>query len=75
MRLTLIQMQDKAKEFKETFKDASDERSEAQEYWLEFFKIFGIEKRKVDISFEYAIDKIDGSKGYIDCFWPSLLIV
>lgn len=75
MRLTLLQMQDKANEFKETFKDASDERSEAQEYWLEFFKIFGIEKRKVDISFEYAIDKIDGSKGYIDCFWPSLLIV
>lgn len=46
MRLTLLQMQDKANEFKETFKDASDERSEAQEYWLEFFKIFGMKKER-----------------------------
>lgn len=46
MRLTLLQMQDKANEFKETFKDASDERSEAQEYWLEFFKILVLKKER-----------------------------
>lgn len=75
MRLTLLQMQERAKEFKEDFKEASDERSEAQEYWIEFFKIFGIEKRRTKITFEYAVNKIDGNTGFVDCFWPSLLII
>ena len=75
MVLTLIQMEERAKQFYEDFKDASDEHSEAQEFWLGFFNIFGIEKRKTDISFEYALTKINGKKGYIDCFWPSRLIV
>ena len=68
-------MQERAKQFKEDFKDASDERSEGQEYWIEFFKIFDIEKRRTKITFEYAINKIDGNKGFIDCFWPGLLII
>ena len=68
-------MQERAKQFKEDFKDASDERSEAQEYWIEFFKIFGIEKRRTKITFEYAVNKIEGNTGFIDCFWPSLLII
>ncbi len=68
-------MQERAKEFKEAFKDAKVERSEAQEYWIGFFKIFGIEKRRTKITFEYAINKIDGNKGFIDCFWPGLLII
>lgn len=75
MVLTLTQMKERAKKFSEDFKDASDERSEAQEYWIEFFKIFGIEKRRTKITFEYAITKIEGNKGFIDCFWPGLLII
>ena len=75
MTLTILQMEDRAKEFSEDYKDASDEQAEAQEFWVDFFKIFGIAKRKTDISFEYALNKINGKRGYIDCFWPSRLIV
>ena len=75
MTLTLIEMQEKAKEFFEDYKDASDENAEAQEFWVDFFRIFGIRKRRTEISFEYAIKKFDGTNGFIDCFWPSHLIV
>ena len=68
MTLTILQMEDRAKEFSEDYKDASDEQAEAQELWVDFFKIFGIAKRKTNISFEYALNKINGKRGYIDCF-------
>jgi hypothetical protein len=50
------------------------EHAEAKSFWDEFFAVFGIRRRTV-ASFEEPVKKISGDYGYIDLFWPGVLIV
>jgi len=53
------------------------EEAEAKSFWDEFFQVFGIRRRTV-ASFEDPVKKISGDYGdygYIDLFWPGVLIV
>jgi hypothetical protein len=50
------------------------ESAEKQTFWNEFFQVFGI-KRRVVASFEEPVKKISGAYGYIDLFWPGMLLV
>jgi hypothetical protein len=50
------------------------ENAEKQTFWNEFFQVFGI-KRRVVASFEEPVKKISGDYGYIDLFWPGVLLV
>lgn len=60
--------------FSGEWKGTTSERAEKQTFWNEFFQVFGI-KRRVVASFEEPVKKISGDYGYIDLFWPGMLIV
>lgn len=51
------------------------ERGESQTFWNEFLQIFGIDRRRV-ASFEKRAERFStGGKGFIDLFWPGMLLV
>lgn len=50
------------------------EASDKQTFWNEFFEVFGI-RRKLVATFEEPIKRISGDYGFIDLFWPGVLLV
>jgi hypothetical protein len=60
--------------FSRNWAGVTSERAEKQTFWNEFFESFGI-KRLVVASFEEPVKKISGTYGYIDLFWPGVLLV
>ena len=75
MRLSWNEIRANAAEFAETYKDATRERSETQTFYNDFFAIFGIKRRSV-ARYEEHVKKHFGKRhGYIDLFWPGMLIV
>ncbi len=63
----------RATAFSKKWEEAKDERSEAQSFWNDFFAVFGIERQKVAL-FERPVKTIKGTYGFIDLFWPSVLL-
>jgi hypothetical protein len=55
------------------WKDAKDERAEAQTFWNEFFAIFGITLRRLAV-FEKHVELLGEKHGYVDLFWKGMLI-
>ena len=50
------------------------EAAEKQTFWNEFFDVFGI-RRRVVASFEEPVKKISGNYGFIDLFWPGVVLI
>jgi len=67
------EIRDRATRFTRDWKDASYERGEAQSFWNEFFAVFGMHRSRV-YSFEKRVAKLGGASGFIDCFWPGVMI-
>ena len=74
MRLSWNEVRVRAATFAKRWKDAAYEKGETQSFYNEFFKIFGVDRRKVG-SYEERVTKLDNSSGYIDLFWPGQLVV
>jgi len=74
MALSWNEIKARAAAFERRWRDASDERAQAQEFWVDFFDIFGLRKPRV-ASFEHAVKKHGGGQGFIDLFWPGTLLV
>lgn len=75
MRLGWQEIRRRAKEFSARWKTAHYEKGETQTFYNEFFQIFGIDRKRVAI-FERKIELIEaGKRGFIDLFWPSVLLV
>ena len=49
-------------------------RGETQSFYNDFFEIFGVRRRSV-ARYEEHVAKLDNSRGFIDLFWPGVLIV
>jgi hypothetical protein len=60
--------------FSNEWTGVTSERAEKQTFWNEFFNVFGIRRRVVE-SFEEPVKKISGDYGYIDLFWPGVVLV
>jgi hypothetical protein len=60
--------------FSKTWADASNEDSEAKPFWIAFFEIFGITDKRV-ATFELNVKKLGGAQGFVDLFWPGVLLV
>ena len=60
--------------FSKRWKDAYDEKSQAQSFLKEFFAVFGVDAVTV-ATFEHRVKFADGSQGYADCFWPGKILV
>ncbi len=60
--------------FSQTWADACNEKSQGTPFWIAFFEIFGITDKRV-ATFEHNVQKLRGTKGYVDLFWPGKLLV
>ena len=52
-----------------------DELSQTQSFYNDFFEIFGVQRRTVARYEEHVTKKLDNTSGFIDLFWPGVLIV
>ena len=74
MRLSWNEVRVRAAAFADEWRDAAYEKGETQSFYNEFFEIFGIRRRTV-ARYEERVSKLDNRSGFIDLFWPGVLIV
>ncbi len=74
MPLSWNEIKSRALAFSREWADAANEDSEAKPFWIAFFEIFGITNKRV-ATFEHAVKKFGGGQGYVDLFWPGVLLV
>ena len=74
MRLSWNEMRVRAAEFANEWRDAAYEKGETQSFYNAFFEIFGVRRRSV-ARYEEHVKKLDNRSGFIDLFWPGVLIV
>ena len=73
MPLSWNEIKTRAAAFVHEWNDATHERAEAQTFWNDFLHVFGVNRRRV-AAFEAAVEKTGGTTGFIDLFWPGVLI-
>src|SRR5688572_6470397 len=56
------------------WKGANYERGQAQGFWREFFRAFGISGQSA-VLYEHQVKRLGGAQGFIDSFIPGKLIV
>ena len=74
MPLSWNEIKSRALNFSRTWADAANEDSEAKPFWIAFFEIFGITDKRV-ATFELNVTKHGGNHGFVDLFWPGMLLV
>lgn len=75
MRRSWDEIRRQAKAFAEEWSDAHYEKGETQSFYNDFFEIFGVRRRAVAV-YEKRVESIEANRrGYIDLFWPGMLIV
>lgn len=73
MPLSWNDIRSNALKFSRDWAGETNERAEASTFWNEFFEVFGVPRRRV-ATFEKHVKKIEGKAGFIDLFWPKVLI-
>jgi len=74
MRLSWNEVRVRAAILADEWSNAVRETSETQSFYNAFFRVFGVERRSV-ARYEEHVAKLDNSSGFIDLFWPGVLIV
>ena len=74
MHLSWNEVRTRAARFAEDWQEASYEKGETQSFYNAFFDIFGVQRRSV-ARYEEHVRKLDNRFGFIDLFWPGVLIV
>lgn len=74
MPLSWNEIKSRALAFSRTWADAANEDAQAKPFWIDFFEIFGITNKRV-ASFEHNVKKHGGGQGFVDLFWPGMLLV
>ena len=74
MPLSWNEIKSRALAFSKHWADASNEGGEGKPFLIAFFEIFGITNKRI-ASFEHAVKKYGGGAGYVDLFWPGILLV
>ena len=74
MPLSWNEIRHRAIAFSNEWAGAKREQAEKQTFWNDFFNVFGIHRRAV-ASFEEPVKGISGDYGYIDLFWPKIVLV
>lgn len=73
MPLSWNEIRDRAIAFVREWKDESSESAEAKSFWDAFFNIFGVPRRRI-AQFEKHVHKASGENGFIDLFWPGVML-
>ncbi|HVL79954.1 MAG TPA: DNA methyltransferase [Sphingomicrobium sp.] len=75
MRLQWSEIRARAVKFAEDWKHASYEKGETHSFYNDFFECFGVSRRQV-ATYEQRVRNLPkGTQGFIDLFWPGVLIV
>ncbi|MEQ1668059.1 MAG: type IIL restriction-modification enzyme MmeI, partial [Sulfuriferula sp.] len=74
MPLSWNDIKTRALAFSKHWANAANEDSEAKPFLIDFFEIFGITNKRV-ATFEHAVKKHGGKQGFVDLFWPGILLV
>ena len=74
MRLSWNEIRARAAGFARKWADAGYEKGETQSFYNDFFGIFGVERRSV-ARYEEHVRRLDDTSGFIDLFWPGVLLV
>ena len=74
MGLNWNEIKSRALLFSKTWDDACNENNLAKPFWIDFFEIFGITDKRVG-TFELHVKKLGGKRGFMDLFWPGMLLV
>lgn len=73
MPLSWNEIRNNAIAFAKEWADEKSEDAEAKTFWDEFFRIFGVSRRRVAV-YEKLVEKANNKDGYIDLFWPKVMI-
>ena len=74
MRLSWNEIRVRAAAFARDWADAAYEKGETQPFYEAFFRVFGVERRSV-ARYEEHVRRLDDRSGYMDLFWPGVLLV
>ena len=74
MRLSWNEVRARAATFACEWANARYEKGETQSFYNDFFQVFGVKRRSV-ARYEAHVTKVDNRSGFIDLFWPGVLIV
>ena len=74
MRLSWNEIRTRAAAFAREWAGAGYEKGETQSFYNEFFEIFGVRRRTV-ARYEEHVRRLGDSRGYMDLFWPGVLLV
>ena len=74
MRLSWNEIRTRAAAFAAEWQTAAYEKGETQSFYNDFFHIFGVKRRTV-ARYEEHVKKLDNRSGFIDLFWPGVLLV
>ena len=74
MRLSWNEVRARAAAFADEWKDAHYEKGDTQTFYNHFFYVFGVKRRSVSV-YEQRVQKLSGNTGFIDLFWPQVLLV
>ena len=74
MRLSWNEVRARAAAFAEEWEAATYEKGETQSFYNAFFQVFGVKRRSV-ARYEAHVAKLDNRSGFIDLFWPGVLLV
>ena len=74
MRLSWNEIRARAAAFAREWDDAAYETADTQSFYNDFFEIFDVRRRSV-ARYEAHVAKLDNRHGFIDLFWPGVLIV
>ena len=74
MRLSWNEVRTRAAAFADEWRDAAYEKGETHSFYNDFFRIFGVRRRSV-ARYEEHVKKLNDDSGFIDLFWPGVLIV
>jgi hypothetical protein len=73
MPLSWNEIRDRSVAFVREWESESSEHAEAKTFWDQFFQVFGVSRRRL-AAFEKHIKKANGKDGFIDLFWPGMLL-
>lgn len=72
--LSRNEMRARAVTFATRWKDETSERGQSQSFWTEFLDIYGVDRKRVAAFEQLAKRTSTGNYGFIDLYWPGVLI-
>ncbi len=74
MRLSWNEIRARAAAFAHDWRDAAYEKGETQSFYNAFSDVLGVRRRNV-ARYEAHVAKLENRSGFIDLFWPGVLLV